>query len=341
MSISLFYPQRHTDFFARELTDTFSNFLHTQEFILGEGTKALEEKLSVYFNRYAVCVSSGTSALRCALEIFALDGFTNVVVPSFSAWPTFAAAYSSSLNVQLSDFLSDSWTLNSALLAESSSETVYLPVHLFSDQVSCNTTSVIEDASQAFGFLTASPARFQTLSFYPTKNLGAHGECGAVLCRTAEDASRIRQLRSYGSQNQPFDNVRPSELQCRFLVAKFERVINELRPRKLEIRDRYLECIQPFSCVTTQPSLYTCQFPHQIVFKFLTSKQRNLFRHYMHQFGIMTQVHYQLPGDWKQYSKSTELQNTLCSVPSDPLLLPAEINTCINAVERVLALLSG
>lgn len=159
---------------------------------------------------------------------------------------------------------------------------------------------VVEDVAQAIGAhgagLTGNAAAF---SFYPTKNLGAVGDAGAVTTNDAELAEVIRALRNYGSLRQ-YDNIYPG-LNCRLdpIQAAFLRVKlphtdaeNALRREKAAIYDREI----------TNPLIIRPQIPlnpdehvwHQYVVR-VPDGRRDEFRSFLADRGVGTGVHYPTP----------------------------------------------
>jgi dTDP-4-amino-4,6-dideoxygalactose transaminase len=148
---------------------------------------------------------------------------------------------------------------------------------------------VVEDAAQAHGLRlgsrrAGSAGLLGCFSFYPTKNLGAFGDGGAVTTSDAELAARVRELRAYGERPRHFArlagaNSRLDELQAALLRVRLRRLDDDNR-RRAEIAARYDDALG-----RTSPRgvhhLYVVRSP-----------RRDEFRAHLAEFGIETAIHY-------------------------------------------------
>jgi dTDP-4-amino-4,6-dideoxygalactose transaminase len=204
-------------------------------FILGPEVDAFERELAAYLGaRHAVGVANGTDALTLALRALGVGPGDDVVVPSFTFYASAEAipptgARPVFCDVDPETFCVTADTVRAALTPRTKAVMV---VHLFGNvapvgEIEALGVPVLEDAAQAIGSRAAEGAAgalgtAATLSFFPSKNLGAFGDGGAVVTGDAAIAERVRMLRFHGSRDKKtFElvghNSRLDELQAAIL----------------------------------------------------------------------------------------------------------------------------
>jgi dTDP-4-amino-4,6-dideoxygalactose transaminase len=186
-------------------------------FTLGEPVESFERELAAYCETdFAVGVSSGTEALALALRALELGPGDEVIVPANSFIATAEAVSAVGATPRLVDVDPESHLITAQIVAESLTPKVrcVIPVHLFGATVELDPilalareagVHVVEDACQAHGARyrgrrVGSFGVFGCFSFYPTKNLGAWGDGGAVTTSVPELADRVRLLRAHGER---------------------------------------------------------------------------------------------------------------------------------------------
>jgi dTDP-3-amino-3,4,6-trideoxy-alpha-D-glucose transaminase len=183
-------------------------------FILGEEVSAFERELGSYLGaNHVVGVANGTDALTLALRALGVGPGDDVVVPSFSFYASAEAipptgARPVFCDVDPRSFCVTPETVRRALTPRTKA---VIAVHLFGNvapvrEIEALGVPVVEDAAQAAGSRgpdgrPGALGTIATLSFYPSKNLGALGDAGAVLARDADLADRVRVLRFHGSRD--------------------------------------------------------------------------------------------------------------------------------------------
>lgn len=202
---------------------------------------------------------------------------------------------------------------------------------------------VIEDCAQAHGArLSGSPAgswgAVGTFSFYPTKNLGAYGDAGAMVTSDPALRARARQLREYGWSKRFHSavvggrNSRMDEIQAAVLGAKLPR-LGEANRRRLKIARMYREALEPVEEV--RPVAFDNSYvAHLFVVR---CAKRDELQGWLTECGIQTQVHYPVP-DYLQGSQAglirrmgSRLENTeraggqILSLPCYPGLRDDEV----------------
>lgn len=176
--------------------------------VMGPELEAFEKELAAHLHLpHAVSVSSGTDALLSAAMAVGIPAGSEVVTTAFSffatpetavrlgAKPVFADVSPGSFNVNIDDMLNKISKKTSALI----------PVHLFGEQLDMTRLAatgipVIEDAAQTLSPGIAQKTACATLSFFPSKNLGAAGDGGAVVTTNPELADKLSIMRQHGSR---------------------------------------------------------------------------------------------------------------------------------------------
>jgi dTDP-4-amino-4,6-dideoxygalactose transaminase len=187
-----------------------------QALILGPHVERFEKNLAAYCGtKFAVGVSSGTDALLCALMGIGIKPGDEVICPSFTFFATAGSIARLGAVPVFAEIDARSFNLDPARLKEKITPRTkaIMPVHLFGqlarmeeiNEVACaHDLLVIEDAAQAIGARRNDKAACAhgfagCLSFYPTKNLGAFGDAGAICTNDEAFADRCRKLRVHGS----------------------------------------------------------------------------------------------------------------------------------------------
>ncbi len=187
-----------------------------QALILGPHVETFEKNLAAYCRtKHAIGVSSGTDALLCALMAMGIKAGDEVICPSFTFFATAGCIARSGATPVFCDIEPDTFNLDPRKLAAriTKNTRAIMPVHLFgqvarmeaiNDIASGHDLRVIEDAAQAIGAerhgrRACSMSLAGCLSFYPTKNLGAFGDAGAICTNDDQFAETCRLVRVHGS----------------------------------------------------------------------------------------------------------------------------------------------
>jgi dTDP-4-amino-4,6-dideoxygalactose transaminase len=191
--------------------------IDSQRFILGPELEAFESDLAAYLGaRNVIGVGNGTDAITLALRAMGVGPGDEVVVPSFTFYASAEAIPLTGARPVFCDVDPETFcvTADTARAAMTERTKAVVAVHLFGNvapvaEIEALGVPVLEDAAQAVGSRTSSspPSRpgalgtAATLSFFPSKNLGAFGDGGAVVTRDDEIAERVRMLRFHGSRD--------------------------------------------------------------------------------------------------------------------------------------------
>lgn len=287
--------------------------LHNCHYILGPEVTAFEEEFAVYCGTAeCVGVSNGLDALSLILRALNIGPGDEVIVPSntyIATWLAVSHVGATPIPVE-----PDEGTFNISAAQIGSAITpntrAIIAVHLYGCPADMDAISevakqhnlfVIEDAAQAHG-ATYRGRRVGSLgtaagfSFYPTKNLGAIGDGGAVTTGDPELAKRIRQLRNYGSSIRYVNheigfNQRLDELQAAILRVKLKH-LDRWNEHRRGIARAYHEKLN--ADVVCKPKTPADVIPvwHLYVVR---SSQRDALQSYLTKRGIGTLIHYPIP----------------------------------------------
>lgn len=331
-------------------------------YILGEEVSAFERSFAHYCGtRHCIGVANGLDALTLVLKAWAFEPGSEVIVPS-------NAYIASVLSITLAGltpvfvepdpatYLLDPARIDAAVTARTKA---ILPVHLYgrccamtaiNAVASAYDLLVLEDAAQAHG-ARHSGKRAGALghaagwSFYPSKNLGALGDAGAITTNDDDLADRLRALRNYGSAQKYVNdyvgvNSRLDELQAAILSAKLPR-LDEENHRRRALAALYLNGIRQTSLRLPPADQVDQDVWHLFVVR---HPRRELFRSYLRERGIGTDVHYPIaPHHQRAYHPfahqslpiSEQLHEEVVSLPLNPTLTDADVAYIIDTVNSM------
>lgn len=299
-----------------ELDGAIHDVLDESFFILGKQVEAFEREFAAYLGvPYAVGVGSGTDAIHLALRALGVGPGDDVLTVAHTAVATTVAISASGATPVFVDIDPATFTMDmGSLEAKRTRRTkAVVPVHLYGHPAAMvpllefarrSGLYVVEDAAQAHGaaYGSAKCGTFgdaAAFSFYPTKNLGAYGDGGAVVTRDAAVAERLRQLREYGweSGRRYYSvikgvNSRLDELQAAVLRVKL-RHLDEGNARRRRLADLYgqlLEGVAGIARPQEQPP--ASHVYHLFVVR---AERRDALQAYLRSRHIGTQIHYPEP----------------------------------------------
>jgi dTDP-4-amino-4,6-dideoxygalactose transaminase len=202
-----------------EIRRAMDEVCDAQALILGPHVEKFEKHLAEYCQtRHAIGVSSGTDAILCSLMAIGLKPGDEVICPSFTFFATAGCIARLCAKPVFAEIEPRTFNLDPARIEEKITPRTraILPVHLFGQVANMEAINqiaqrhglkVIEDAAQAIGAKRHDKAACSMgfagcLSFYPTKNLGAFGDAGAICTNDDQFAETCRLLRVHGSGHQ-------------------------------------------------------------------------------------------------------------------------------------------
>lgn len=347
-----------------ELTEVVARVAANAAFTLGEEVEGFEREFASWCEtEHAVGVSSGTAALELALRALGVGPGDEVIVPTNSFIATAEAVSAAGATPRLVDV--DEQT---ALLTAETVEAAItprtrcaIPVHLYGRTVDmdpllelCSKRGIfiIEDACQAHGSRyrgrpAGSLGDAGCFSFYPTKNLGAWGDGGAVTMNDADLAQRVRLLRSHGeatrhNHEMPARTDRLDALQAAILRVKLER-LDEANQRRRDAGTALREALGSAQVIAPPPP--SADGDHVYHLFVVRSPHRDALRQHLDEQGISNAIHYPTPihlqpayADLGMKAGSLPVAERLavesCSLPIFPAIEAAEI-------ERIAAAVAG
>jgi dTDP-4-amino-4,6-dideoxygalactose transaminase len=237
-----------------EIREAVERVLASQHFVLGREGAALEQEIAALCNvPHGVALASGTDALILALRACGVHAGDEVILPPFTFVATGSAVSALGAKPVFADIHPSTYNIDPVELERraTSRTRAIVVVHLYGlaadmDPITAfgraRNLPVIEDNAQAIGAsykgrTTGSLGDVACLSFYPTKNLGAYGDAGMVVTKSAELAVRIRTLRNHGQtekyvSSEPGWNSRLDELQAAILRVKLRHLPAWQRARR-------------------------------------------------------------------------------------------------------------
>lgn len=340
-------------------------YLHSNE------TELFEHEIAALCQvRHCVSVSNGLDALRLILraykELGTLRDGDEVIVPANTYVASVLAISDNNLVPVLCDPREDTYNLDSSLVERLNTPRTraVMPVHLYGtpccdelllDIARRHGLLIIEDNAQAIGAVNDTPGLNGTritgglgnvagISFYPTKNLGALGDGGAVVTNDDSLAATVRALANYGSDRRYHNiyrgyNCRLDEIQAAMLRVKL-RHLQEENDQRNAVALAYSESISNPRVKTPAIIGGMRQTWHQYV---VQVEERDAFREFMKQNGVGTDIHYATPAHWQPCYKdlphgplpATErLANAVVSLPIAHPITPDDARYIADIINR-------
>ncbi|MFN2225996.1 MAG: DegT/DnrJ/EryC1/StrS family aminotransferase [Anaerolineae bacterium] len=303
--------RREYDRYRSEIDQAIQRVLRRGWFILGDEGEAFEEEWARYCGvAHAVGAGNGTDAIQLALRAAGVGPGDEVVVPALTAAFTALAVSMAGATPVFADVDPQRYTLDPAAFeaAITPRTAAVVPVHLYgcpADMVPIGEIArrhgllVLEDAAQAHG------ARYQgrragglgdaaAFSFYPSKNLGAYGDAGAVVTDDADLAAKVRMLR-HGGQRSTYEhellgtNSRLDEIQAAILRAKLPH-LDRWNNRRRALAVRYGVGLR--ECADLELPAVPDGVEHVYHLYVVRTPLRDALRGYLAGTGVNTGIHY-------------------------------------------------
>ncbi len=349
---------------AAELDAAWRQVLDGRQFILGERVAAFEADFASYCTTgHGVGVANGLDALTLILEGLGIGAGDEVIVPAQTFIATWLGVTRSGATPVPVDCLSGTGNIDPALVpaAITSRTKALIAVHLYGVPAEMAPLQalatqhgfhLIEDAAQAHGAIyrgqkIGSLGTAAGFSFYPTKNLGALGDGGAVVTDDAALARRIRLLRNYGSETK-YDhqiagcNSRLDELQAAILSVKLRR-LDALNADRRRIAARYMQGLSLLPGLEL-PAVTESSEPVWHLFP-VRHAARDALADALSAAGVQTMVHYPVPPHlqpaytalgWRagQFPVAEGIARTTLSLPIWPELSDAQIDHVCDVIRQ-------
>ena len=343
----------------------FEKFIESGNFVLGSETIEFEKEYAEYCSAgHCVGVSNGLDALHLALKSIGIQAGDEVIVPSNTYIATWLSVSHSGARVIPVEPDIHTFNINPNLVERhiTTKTKAILAVNLYGQPcdydrlgecAKSHGIKLIIDNAQAHGATyrgrrVGGIAHIECHSFYPTKNLGALGEGGAVTTNDPEIANRIRLLRNYGSriryENELIGfNNRIHELQAAFLRIKLRDLDNQ-NAQRATIANMYLSGISNPNCNLTlpKPQEWSNHVWHLFV---ILCERRDKLKTHLEQRGISTLIHYPTPPHksraylaledfqrHRNYPIAEKIASTALSLPIYPAMTAQQVKQVIDAM---------
>lgn len=304
---------RDVESYRFELDPAIDRVLRHGHFVLGEEVGRFEQEFAAYCGSgHAVAVGSGTDAITIALQAVGVGPGHEVVTVPNTCVPTVVGIEATGAQAVLVDVQPDVFTLDPTRLEAVVNERTraIVPVHLYGQCADmepilafarAHGLKVVEDCAQAHGAeyrgrRAGSIGDAAAFSFYPTKNLGALGDGGAVTTNDSETAERARLLRNYGERER-FEHVlrgrnsRLDTLQAAILSTKLPH-LDAWNRRRRELAALYREALAAAGVLTPAEGAGRHHVYHLYVVR---AANRDAVRAGLAERGVGTAVHYPIP----------------------------------------------
>lgn len=349
--------------YATELKQVASQVIDSGWYLLGDNVKIFEKELANYTQvPYAIGVANGLDALRLILRGYIELGFFNegdeVIVPANTyiasilaitdnnLVPVFVEPDPKTFNLDFSKIVNHITNRTKAIMI----------VHLYGricwseelvDISNKYKLKIIEDNAQAIGacwrgIKSGALGDAAGFSFYPSKNLGALGDGGAITTNNYKLAQKIRAISNYGSSKKYVNEVkglnsRLDEIQAAFLRIKLQK-LDEDNKRRLEIAAIYETELNDLPILL--PEFSKNHVYHLYVIR---TNERDELQEFLGKQGIQTMIHYPIPPHkqiaYKEFNHlklpiTEQIHNTALSLPISPVHENHEILEVCESIKR-------
>ena len=327
--------------FVEDYTKSFSETLQRGWFILGQNVENFEKEFAAYTGaKYCIGVASGLDALLLSLKAFDFKTGDEVILPSNTYIATILSVLHAGLIPVLVEPDISTYNIDPSRIEEkiTSKTRALMIVHLYGKSCEMDPITdickkydlrLIEDCAQSHGAkyknkITGRFGEFGAFSFYPTKNLGALGDGGAVVTDDPLLAEKIKVFRNYGSKVKYYNEVvgynsRLDEVQAGFLSVKLKK-LDDINRHKNKLAALYhKELKNDFIKPAVHPDFYDVYHIYNI-----RHPERDKVRNYLLNNNIKTDVHYPVSPNNQaamkgiisgRYPVSEEIHRTTISLP--------------------------
>lgn len=301
---------------AAEIDAALARVLASGHYILGPEVAAFEQEFAAYHGEgQVVTVANGTDALELALAALGVKAGDLVATVANTVSATVAAIQQAGakpvyVDVDPTTLVMSPTALEQGLIRHDGAIRAVVPVHLYGHPADMpaimalarkHGAKVLEDCAQSHGAMVAGRkagtwGEAAAYSFYPTKNLGALGDGGAVFTRDGAIAERVRLLRQYGWRQRyvseiPGRNSRLDEIQAAVLRVKLRHLDAE-NARRRQFAARYFEKLAASGLILPAPATAVTPVWHQFTVR---SARRDALNAYLEARSIRCGVLYPVP----------------------------------------------
>lgn len=312
MKIEFNLLDRQYAMYADEYKQAALRVLESGWYILGKELEDFEQNYAEYMDsKYCVGINSGLDALILAFRALGIKQGDEVIVPANTYIASVIGITENGANpifVEPDEYYNLDADQIEAAITENTK--AILAVHLYGqaanirrikDIAQKHNLFLVEDCAQSHGAkfdvqLTGTFGDIGCFSFFPTKNLGAFGDAGAIITDNQEIADKVRMLRNYGSKVKYHNeiegvNSRLDEIQAALLSTKLPH-LDELTQDRIRIAERYLNEI---NCSKITLPMTRKKADHVYHLFVVRCQNRGAFQRYLLDNGVKTQIHYPIP----------------------------------------------
>lgn len=347
--------------FLEEYRRAFDGILNSGWFILGQSVRQFEELFAAYIgSHHCIGVANGLDALTMSLRAFSFERGSEVIVPSNTYIATILSILQAGLHPVLVEPDIRTYNIDPSLVEEAITPKTraIIVVHLYGKACDMDpilalskkfNLKLIEDCAQSHGAtvrgrMTGTFGDFGAFSFYPTKNLGALGDAGAVTTNDDALALTLRRMRNYGSDKKYYNeiigqNSRLDEVQAAFLSVKL-RSLNAINAHKRALAEIYHAGLkQDFIKPVRHPDFFDVFHIYNI-----RHPRRDALREHFLKNGITTDIHYPVAPhkqaamrgilDGCDYPLSSEIHATTLSLPISYCSTTEDVERVVEVANR-------
>lgn len=329
MKIPINNLKRHIEPIQTPIKEAIERVMSSGWYILGLELEAFEKEFALYCDvAHSIGVANGTDALEISLRALGVlprdqvitvanaGMYSTTAILALGAIPIYVDVCPLTMNM-------DPQALEEIISTSSSKIKAIIVTHLYGQMADMESLTkiakdysipLIEDCAQAHGAIlegrkAGSWGEVGCFSFYPTKNLGAMGDGGAIITNNEKVASLAKSLRQYGwtkkyhSSNGGGRNSRLDEIQAAILRVKLP-FLDKWNNRRREIAEKYSEKLKNSRIIT--PSILDQSYVAHLYI--IRLEKRGFLQQKLSEIGIGTDIHYPLP-DYAQKSVTNLFTN--------------------------------
>jgi dTDP-4-amino-4,6-dideoxygalactose transaminase len=353
-----------------EIDKAIEDVLKTANFIKGHQVSDFENNLAHFIkSKYCISCGNGTDALQIALMALNLKPGDEVIIPAFTYIATVEVAALLNLKIILVDVDENNFNLsvNSLGNLEISTKTkAIMPVHLYGqcapmqtimELAKSNNLYVVEDNAQAIGAeyifndnyrcFAGTIGDIGCTSFFPSKNLGAFGDGGAIFTQSKSLAEKISLIANHGQkikyQHDTIGiNSRLDTIQAAILNVKLN-YLNEFNKKRQYVAEIYDRELNNYVIIPKKES-YSTHVYHQYTIRLENKHTRDKLKNHLSNLGIPSVIYYPIPvhlqpgysylgykkGDFKNAEKLSE---TVLSLPMHTEMNETQLSFIIEGIK--------
>ncbi len=343
----------------RDIDAAISEVLEKGRFILGEKVEQFEKAFARYSKaKHCISVGSGTEALHIGLRAAGIKPGDEVIVPANTFIATALAVSYCGANPVFVDVFEDTYCINTQKIEDAITPKTkaVMPVHMYGQYCDMDAVmkiakkhgiAVVEDAAQSSGAdykgRKGAIGSAACYSFYPTKNLGAYGDGGAIVTNDEKIAEKMLLLRNYGEKRK-YEHVikgfnsRLDELQAAILLVKLKYLDRWVEKRRKAAAE-YNKALAGANVITPAEAGYG---KHAYYLYVIRSRQRDRLQQHLKAKGIGTLIHYPIPihkqkafseYNGQKFAAAEKMTKEILSLPMFAEITKEEIKAVADAVK--------